>query len=109
MAHLTEVDPRTQPPSAERAMARLARIARADTYFGGARALVLLKRLSRSVAADYDHVVSDVYGRSDYTVAGHGFYECPECGSAHYGEDAAWECCQVEWEPWMAEGFDCTA
>ena len=94
MIHLTEVDPRTQPPSAERAMAKLARIARADTFFGGARALVLLKRLQGFVAADYDYVVGEVYGHSNGTVCGIGFYECPECSSIVFGESDAYNHCE---------------
>ena len=91
---LKELSPDTLHDSRERTIAKLARIARCDTVFGGAKALVLLRRLQRSPNhGDYSAAVCEVYSRSDGTVCGHGAYECPECGSAHFGTEAALLCC----------------
>ena len=88
------IDPRTQPASEYRVAARLALIARADTIFGTFRAGRLLERLTRSPHAHiYEDAVISVYHASNWTVVGHAFYECPNCGSVHYGEDNAWGCC----------------
>lgn len=84
----------------ERACAKLARIARGDTIHGGARALVLAKRLTklRSTIPAED-IVSSVYAASNYSCGEWGAYECPECGSAHLGTEKAYACCsEVEEE-----------
>lgn len=79
----------------ERAQARLARIARNDTVFGGARALTLAGRAHElGVKFDAHAVVSDVYCRSDYEVGQQfGTFECGECGSIHFGFESAACCC----------------
>jgi hypothetical protein len=83
----------------ERACAALARIARADTIYGGARALVLARRMERRKGSQVpaNEIVSAVYSASNYSCGEWGAYECPECGTAHLGTEAAYRCCsQVE-------------
>ena len=81
----------------DRACARLARIARNDTMFGGARAMVLARHAEAlGVTFPASDIVSDVYGRSDGTCGEYGAYACPECGQAYLGRDAAYACCQSE-------------
>ena len=80
----------------ERAIARMARMARMDTINGGARALVIAKRLeAMGSRQDYGEVVSWVYRHSNYSCGPYGVYECPECGSAHLGTEAAYACCAM--------------
>ena len=79
---------------ADRCTAHFARIARHDTIYGGARALVLVDRLKSMGGEDYGHVVADVYSAS--TGRHHGEHEawcCPECGSVVLGLSAARACC----------------
>jgi len=68
-----------------------------DVYFGGARALVLLKRMKRSPNYSlYADAVDQCYHcdyAHDYTA-----WECPECGSACFGRSAAYECCAEIWQ-----------
>lgn len=80
------------------ALARIACIARYDTFSGSARALVLVARadaLNLPLARDMNHVVTEVYtngfGQHEYTC-----HECYECGSVHYGCEAAMYCCTGE-------------
>lgn len=82
----------------ERATVKLARIARRDTIHGGARALVIAKRMNRA-KIDANAIVSDVYHGSNYSLGEHGAYECPECGCVHLGTEAAFNCCanQENW------------
>ena len=83
--------------SPERAACKLAKIAAQDVYFGGARALVLLKRMKRSPNYSlYADAVDQCYHcdyAHDYTA-----WECPECGSACFGRSAAYECCAEIWQ-----------
>lgn len=89
---LKEVSPKILTNRYERACARLARIARNDTVFGGARAMVLAKRFNlKEVPAG--EIVSDVYAASNYMCGEWGVYECPECGQAYLGTKAALNCC----------------
>lgn len=91
-------------------MARLAAIASNDTWQGGARALSLANRMPCANrdpetgrfrpggpwildARTANYVVSDVYGSNDGTSSRFMAYECPECGNATLGEDAAYQCC----------------
>lgn len=81
----------------ERAIAKLARIARWDTINGGTRALVLLDHMKRSPNYDrYHTAISNVYAFSNRTVCGHGAFECPECGNVVFGIEAAYTCCTLE-------------
>ena len=79
----------------ERTTAHLAAIARADTIWGGARAMVLARRMdAMGCKIDADAVVGDVYSRSTGQWS-HDLeaWECPECGQACLGQDKAFECC----------------
>jgi hypothetical protein len=77
----------------ERAHARIAAFARRDTIWGGARALVLAKR-GRLKTVPFDEIVGDVYSASTGNHhAVHEAWECPECGQACLGQDAAYSCC----------------
>ena len=82
-------------PRDQRAIAKLARIARCNVYFGGASALVKAERLV-SMGADniYLDVVSAAYSDSQGNAPEYLPYECPECGTTHLGRSAAYQCCQ---------------
>lgn len=91
---LKECSPDELASREDRAIAKLARIARGDTVHGGAKALVLAKRLNgMNSQVPADEVVGEVYSLSNYTCGRFGAYECPECGSAHLGTEAAYACC----------------
>lgn len=95
MHNLTNVPAKRLADRHERGCARLARIATSDTINGGARALRIAARLERMGSPiPGDEIVSSVYsastGRADPTWSA---FECPECGSAHMGVDAALQCC----------------
>jgi hypothetical protein len=89
---LKETSPKNLTNRYERACARLARIARNNTVFGGASALLIAKRCKFKIFPA-DEIVSDVYRASNYSCGKWGAYECPECGQAHLGEDSALGCC----------------
>jgi hypothetical protein len=79
----------------DRTIAQLAKQATIDTLFGGARALVLAKRLDRMGSpVNCEGVVGDVYSAStgrtpaDYTAT-----VCPECGTVVLGEETAIQHC----------------
>lgn len=92
---LREANPSKLYDRHDRACAKLARIARGDTIHGGARAMVLAKRLeAMGSKVPADQIVGDVYSASNYSCGEWGSYECPECGSAHLGQSAALACCQ---------------
>lgn len=82
----------------ERAVARLAAMARQDTITGSASALIVAKRADRlkfySCGRTALEVVSIVYtsslGRIHPALEA---WECPECGSARLGQDEALACC----------------
>ncbi len=96
---LIEVNPSKLFNRADRACAKLARIARGDTVYGGVKALVLAKRLNRmGTKLPVDAIVGDVYAASNYSLGDWGAYECPECGCAHLGRDAALQCCSADLE-----------
>ncbi len=81
----------------ERACCKLANIARHDTIHGGAKALVIAKRLyGMGSKIPADEIVGDVYSASNYSCGEWGAYECPECGSVHLGTEAAHKCCQPD-------------
>jgi hypothetical protein len=84
----------------QRAVARLAAMARRDTIDGGSGALVLAKRADRlgfkSCCMSALAVVSIVYSNS--TGCHHReleAWECQECGQAHLGQDDAYACCAI--------------
>ena len=90
---------------AERATARLATIARHDTLYGNAKALVVAKdgyfndEATEEVPDEVDAraIVSDVYSASTgkpHPV--HEAWECQECGQVHLGKEAAMKCCGEE-------------
>lgn len=77
----------------EREIAKLAAIALNDTYDGRARALVLAD--NEIDGYDPHEVVSDIYSRSTGQPSRQWeAWECPECGQAHLGIEAAFECCR---------------
>lgn len=84
----------------ERLEARIAAIARGDTILGGARALRLANRLAEFPhGTDLRGVVADVYSASTGKASReHEAWQCPECGSAHLGIQAAFECCAETFE-----------
>lgn len=82
----------------DRAVAKLAVIARSDTVLGGARAMVIEGRLFRMGSRVADQgIVRAVYssssGRHHRTFEA---WECPECGAAHLGIAAAYACCRED-------------
>ncbi len=81
---MKQVMPSDLPNTPERAICRLAMIAALDVFHGGARALVLLKRLKRSPHyMKFEAAVADSYS-TDYSV-NYTFWECPECGEPCFG------------------------
>lgn len=91
---LREANPKELADRGDRAAAKLARIARNDTVYGGARALVLASRLDRlRSTVPARAIVGDVYGASNYSCGEWGAYCCPECGQVHLGTVAAFGCC----------------
>jgi rubrerythrin len=94
---LIEVNPSKLSDRNDRACAKLARIARGDTYFGGAKALAIAKRLEKMGSnLPLQEIVGDVYSRSNLDLGQWGAYECPECGSVHLGRTNACNCCSTE-------------
>jgi len=91
---LIEANPSELTDRSERATAKLARIARGNTYLGGASALVIAKRLER-MGCKFPALecVSDIYSRSNGSLGEYGAYKCPECGCVHLGQSAALNCC----------------
>ena len=85
----------------DRAIAKLARIARNDTVFGGARALVLADRLeAMGSQIDAHEIVGNVYAASNWTVTDdYKVCMCPECGQTVLGVEAALNCCAFVDEP----------
>ena len=85
-------------------IARLAGLARLDTIHGGAAALVLAEK-TPSLAWVVSQVYSESTGRHSKTLEA---WECPECGNAHLGQDAAFQCCQPNpdesWEDMAMNG-----
>jgi len=78
----------------DRLCAHVERVATMDTIHGGAHALLLSKRLRAMGGTDLRHVVGAVYSASTGKMhREYGAFECPECGSAHLGVEAALACC----------------
>ena len=96
MNHLQELSPDKLYDRGERALAKLARIARNDVYFGGAKAAVIADRLVNmgSQLALHD-VVQEAYCSSNGIARNFQAYACPECGSSCFGEEAAYSCCSA--------------
>ncbi len=93
--NLKEVSPKFITNRHDRACVKLARIARGNTYFGGASAMVMAKRLEKMGSKiPALEIVSDVYSRSNGKLGEWGAYECPECGSVHLGTENTINCCQ---------------
>lgn len=81
-------------PPETRQMVEFARSAVEDTYSGGCAALTIAKRRNN---ADLEAIVSEVYSVSSGKVPNHlDAWECPECGSVHYGREAAAQCCAMD-------------
>jgi len=79
----------------ERTIAWIAGKARRDTIDGGAGALTIARRLDAKNKGTLAGVVSDVYAASiGRHHPQHEAWECPECGIAHLGREAAAQCCQ---------------
>lgn len=96
MNHLQEISPDKLSDRGERALAKLARIARFDVNFGGAKALVIADRLAKMGSTlDAHTVVGEAYCSSTGTARDFTAYACPECGSPCFGEDAAFICCSA--------------
>ena len=97
MNHLQELSPDKLYDRGERALAKLARIARCDVHFGGAKAMTIADRLANmgSQLAVHD-VVSKAYSSSTGTASDFIAYACPECGNPRLGKEAAYNCCYIE-------------
>ena len=81
----------------DRALAKLALIARHDCYSGSAKAMVIARRLnSMGTELPVDDVVSAAYSSTTGTASEFMPYECPECGSACLGETEAYQHCFCE-------------
>jgi len=91
---LKECSPKLLSDGSERAQAKLARIARWDCINGGARALVLAKRMTRAQFDAYA-VVSSAYTAYDGYATDYLAYECPECGCPVIGSDNALGHCSL--------------
>lgn len=78
----------------ERAVARIAMVAACDAINGGARALTILRRLTRSPNyGALNDAVTASYHSSHPPTEQHKALECPECGSVWLGAEAAYACC----------------
>lgn len=84
----------------ERSIAHMAGRARADTIWGGAKAMMFERRLSAMGSRiDYGSIISDVYCASTGNWhPQHEAWECPECGQAYLGQEKAYACCQQQLE-----------
>lgn len=80
----------------DKSIAHMAARARLDTIYGGALALVYAKRLeSMGSQLDLESVASEVYALSSGKWhKGLEAWACPQCGSAHLGQDQALTCCE---------------
>ncbi len=97
MNKLKEVPPSYLDDPVERNTARLARIARGNTVFGGASAIGIAERMEkRGSKVPAMDVVRWVYSHSNYSVGPYGAYACPECGQAWLGEEKAYACCNFD-------------
>lgn len=90
-------------PRRERLLVLYAHAANADTWGGGFSAM---RKAERSHIEEAYTVVAEVYGRSSGRVAAHlDAYACGECGTVHYGANAAARCCTPS-EDGEGEGGD---
>ena len=75
----------------------MARRARCDATFGGAKALVYAERLeSMGSFIDYHAIIGACYASSTGASDEYMGYECPECGSAHVSAESAYQCCAFD-------------
>lgn len=80
----------------DRACARLATIALNDVVWGRARASLLAKRATQKMFPA-EEIVGDIYSMSQAAPSSKwSVWECPECGRACLGKDAAMNCCSEE-------------
>lgn len=97
MRNLKNLRSETLENTHERACAKLARIAKSDTIWGGFRANMIAKRATLK-KFPAEQIVGDVYSAS---TGKHSLiweaWECPECGKACLGEEAAINCCQKDY------------
>ena len=71
---------------------RLARLAHANVMNGGASAMVMARRAQVITgSSDAMDIVTDVYSSSSSQSP---VVRCRECGSEHFGSDAAAACCR---------------
>lgn len=77
-------------PRPDRGLARLARMAQTDVYFGTARAAILADRCTDPA---WSHIVSQAYTHPQGIAADYFGWLCPDCGSAHLSEADALHCC----------------
>lgn len=99
MNHLQELRPNKLYDRGERALAKLARIARNDVYFGGAKSVVIADRLvAMGSQLPLHDVVGEAYSSSIGTASGFMAYACPECGNPCLGEEAAYACCSAVYD-----------
>ena len=83
----------------ERFLNRLAHIARCDCNFGGAKAMVIAHRFaSRLPELPLEDCVAQAYASSTGTAKDYLAYECPECGCAVLGYEAAAAHCSEEYQ-----------
>jgi hypothetical protein len=84
-------------PARDRAITRIARRARLDVIYGGARALVLAERAERMglpLAHELRYTVDLVYSVSSYHLPAElDVWECTECGTSYVGFRNAEDCC----------------
>jgi len=83
----------------ERAIARLAGIARNDCWQGGCSAMMLSDKaqaLDLPFSGEASNAVSQAYSSGTGTASDYLAYECPECGSVVLGEDNAYAHCVTD-------------
>ena len=105
MNHLTRASNHaiSQMDRDSRAIVKLARKAANNAIFGGASAIVIAERLDRmGCRFDAESIVTETWTcgtRDGYSLI-FDAYECPECGSAHVGQEAAYACCAETIDYW---------
>lgn len=94
---MQEADTKDLTDRDDRALAKLACIARCDVYFGGCRAVTIARRLDAMGSQLPVHdVIIQAYHSHDGTARDFLPFACPECGTVHLGQDAAYSCCAFE-------------
>ena len=83
----------------DRSIAHMAHIAWFDANFGGAKALTILDKLTKSPHHNaYVNAVTEAYHSTTGISKNCSIYECPECGSAVLGLDNAYSHCQSSYD-----------